>query len=157
LAAIRAATKKYGTLLIADEVQTGLGRTGQLWGVDHWGVEPDILTVAKSLGGGVMPISAVSSTEEIFHNLMYPNPSCKQPPQRRPCCSAAIAINITLATVCGAAARGCYIMEKLDELVAGFRRSSKVTGKGLLIGQHFHTPEIGCSRGLFKRGVLVGT
>jgi len=54
-------------LLIADEVQTGLGRTGKLWGVDHWDVVPDILTVAKSLGGGVMPISAVCTTEEIYH------------------------------------------------------------------------------------------
>jgi putrescine aminotransferase len=48
---IRQATKKYGVLLIADEVQTGLGRTGKLWGVEHWNVTPDILTVAKSLGG----------------------------------------------------------------------------------------------------------
>ena len=56
---IREATKKYDTLLIADEVQTGLGRTGKLWGVDHWDVVPDIIAVAKSLGGGVMPICAV--------------------------------------------------------------------------------------------------
>ena len=66
---IRAATNKYGALLIADEVQTGLGRTGRLWGVDHWDVVPDILTIAKSLGGGVMPISAVCTTEEIFRPL----------------------------------------------------------------------------------------
>src|SRR5574339_448131 len=57
---VRAATKKYGALLIADEVQTGLGRTGQLWGVNHWDVTPDIIATAKSLGGGVMPVSAVT-------------------------------------------------------------------------------------------------
>ena len=71
---LREMTKAYGVLLIADEVQTGLGRTGKLWGVDHWNVVPDILAVAKSLGGGVMPISAFCSTEEIWQVMMYPNP-----------------------------------------------------------------------------------
>jgi putrescine aminotransferase len=71
---LREMTKRYGVLLIADEVQTGLGRTGKLWGVDHWNVAPDILAVAKSLGGGVMPVSAFCSTEEIWQVMMYPNP-----------------------------------------------------------------------------------
>ncbi|GFP19238.1 acetylornithine/N-succinyldiaminopimelate aminotransferase [Candidatus Hakubella thermalkaliphila] len=64
----------YGVLLIADEVQTGMGRTGKLWGVDHWNVAPDILAVGKSLGGGVMPVSAFCSTEEIWQVMMEPNP-----------------------------------------------------------------------------------
>lgn len=67
-------TREHGTLLIADEVQTGLGRTGKMWGVDHWGVTPDIMTLGKSLGGGLMPISAFVSTEEIWQCMMYPNP-----------------------------------------------------------------------------------
>ena len=66
--------KKNNVLFIADEIQTGLGRTGKLWGVDHWDVIPDILTAAKSLGGGVMPISTVCTSEEIFQPMMYPNP-----------------------------------------------------------------------------------
>ncbi len=53
---MRELTRQYGTLLIADEVQTGMGRTGKLWGVDHWNVAPDIMALAKSLGGGVMPV-----------------------------------------------------------------------------------------------------
>ncbi len=71
---VREITRQYGVLLIADEVQTGLGRTGELWGLDHWGVAPDILAVAKSLGGGVMPVSAFCSTEEIWQVMMSPNP-----------------------------------------------------------------------------------
>jgi putrescine aminotransferase len=96
---IREATRKYGTLLIADEVQTGLGRTGKLWGVDHWGVEPDIIAVAKSLGGGVMPVSAFCSTEEIWQCMMYPNPFIHTTTTGGGAlaCSAAIAaINVTL-------------------------------------------------------------
>ncbi len=71
---VRALTKEHGALLIADEVQTGLGRTGKMFAVDHYGVVPDIMTLGKSLGGGVMPISAFVSTEEIWQCMMYPNP-----------------------------------------------------------------------------------
>ena len=160
---IRAATKKHGTLLIADEVQTGLGRTGKLWGVEHWGVEPDIITVAKALGGGVMPISAVCSTEEIFQNLMYPNPFLQTTTTGGGAlaCSAAIAaINITLRDRLWdeAAKKGQYMIARLCELADEFPQVYKgVTGRGLLIGQHFHTPEIGykVAAELFKRGVLV--
>jgi putrescine aminotransferase len=63
---LREITRAYGVLLIADEVQTGLGRAGKLWGVDHWNVAPDIMSIGKSFGGGVMPISAFCSTEEIW-------------------------------------------------------------------------------------------
>ncbi len=62
--------RKYGTLLIADEVQTGLGRTGRWWGFQHWDLEPDIVTVAKSLSGGYVPCAAiVSSTEHLPKGL----------------------------------------------------------------------------------------
>ena len=160
---IREATRKYGTLLIADEVQTGLGRTGKLWGVDHWNVVPDILAVAKSLGGGVMPICAVSTTEEIFKPFMYPNPFLQTTTTGGGAlaCSAAIAaINVTVRDRLWDVARekGDYIMPKLKELAKKYPKIYKdVTGKGLLIGQHFQTPEIGgqVAAELFKRGVLV--
>ena len=160
---IRAATKKYGVLLIADEVQTGLGRTGKLWAVEHWGVVPDILTVAKSLGGGVMPISAVTTTEEIFHPMMYPNPFMHTTTTGGGAlaCSAAIAaIHVTLRERLWekAADKGNYLISKLGELALQYPQIyEKITGKGLLIGMHFNSPEIGykVASGLFKRGVLV--
>ena len=160
---IREATKHYGTLLLADEVQTGLGRTGKLWGVEHWNVVPDILSVAKSLGGGVMPVSAFCSTEEIWQCMMYPNPFIHTTTTGGGAlaCSAAIAaINVTLRDRLWevAAAKGDYLIPKLKALAAKYPQIYKsVTGKGLLVGMHFHNPETGykVAAGLFKRGVLV--
>jgi putrescine aminotransferase len=160
---IREATKHYGTLLLADEVQTGLGRTGKLWGVDHWNVVPDILSVAKSLGGGVMPISAFCSTEEIWQCMMYPNPfihTTTTGGNALACAAAIAAINVTLRDKLWevAAAKGEYLIPKLQALAVKYPQIYKaITGKGLLIGMHFQTPEIGyqVAAGLFKRGVLV--
>ena len=160
---IRAATKKYGVLFIADEVQTGLGRTGKLWGVDHWNVAPDILTVAKSLGGGVMPISAVCTTEEIYHPMMYPNPFMHTTTTGGGAlaCSAAIAaIHVTLRERLWekAAEKGEYLIKNLHKFAMQYPQIyEKITGKGLLIGMHFKTPELGykVAAGLFKRNVVV--
>jgi putrescine aminotransferase len=160
---VRAATAKYGVLLIADEVQTGLGRTGKLWGVDHWEITPDIMATAKSLGGGVMPVSSVTTTEEIFKPMMYPNPFMHTTTTgggALACAAAIAAINVTLRDRLWerAAAKGAYLKEKAEEIAAEFPQLyQKITGKGLLIGQHFHTPEIGykVAAELFKRDVLV--
>jgi putrescine aminotransferase len=160
---LREITRQYGVLLIADEVQTGFGRTGKLWGVEHWSVEPDIIAVAKSLGGGVMPVSAFCSTEEIWQCMMSPNPFIHTTTTGGGAlaCSAAIAaINVTLREKLWeqAAAKGDYLIPKLNELAQQYPNIyNKITGKGLLIGQHFHNPDIGykVAAGLFKRGVLV--
>jgi putrescine aminotransferase len=160
---IRAATQHYGALLIADEVQTGMGRTGKLWGVEHWGVVPDILAAAKSLGGGVMPVSAFCSTEEIWQRMMTPNPFIHTTTTGGGAlaCSAAIAaIHVTLRDRLWevAAQKGDYLMPKLQKLVEQYPQIfARVTGKGLLIGLHFHDSQTGykVAAGLFKRGVLV--
>jgi putrescine aminotransferase len=161
---LREMTKYYGVLLIADEVQTGMGRTGKLWGVEHWGVVPDILAAAKSLGGGVMPISAFSSTEEIWQVMMHPNPFIHTTTTGGGAlaCSAAIAaINVTLRDRLWevAATKGDYLKSRLIDLAAQYPSIfEKITGKGLLIGMHFKDANVGytVAAGLFKRGVLVG-
>jgi acetylornithine/succinyldiaminopimelate/putrescine aminotransferase len=70
LRAARAACDRSGALLIVDEVQTGLGRTGRLWAIEHYGVEPDIMVIGKGLSGGIYPIAATcfrAHVESVFH------------------------------------------------------------------------------------------
>lgn len=58
--------RRHGTLFVADEIQTGLGRTGRMWAVEHWGVEPDMLLTAKALSGGFVPVGAVGLRRSVF-------------------------------------------------------------------------------------------
>ena len=67
---VRALSRQAGALLIADEVATGIGRTGEMWAVQHAGVVPDLLTVGKGLSGGYLPISAVLATDEVYEAFL---------------------------------------------------------------------------------------
>lgn len=66
---VAALCRRHGTLLIADEIQTGLGRTGRFWAVEHWQVAPDLLCMAKSLSGGFVPVGAVAGRKWIFDKV----------------------------------------------------------------------------------------
>ena len=61
--------KKYGTLFVADEIQTGIGRTGKFWAIDHWNVKPDMILMAKALSGGFIPVGAVAMTQKIMDTV----------------------------------------------------------------------------------------
>jgi putrescine aminotransferase len=158
----RAACTRYGALLIADEIQTGMGRTGKLWGVDHWDVVPDIMCLGKSLGGGVMPLSAFIASPTVWE-VMVPNPiihSTTFGGNPLACAAGLAAIEVTLEEDLPgqAAAKGEFLLREL----AGLQRKypqvlADAHGKGLLIGMEFPVQEIGwqVAAGLFKRGVLV--
>src|SRR5207244_12012854 len=62
----QALCRKYGTLLVSDEVQCGLGRTGKMFGFQHWNLEPDIITLAKTLSGGYVPCGAIVSQRDLY-------------------------------------------------------------------------------------------
>jgi len=159
---LRQICDEYDVLLIADEVQTGMGRTGALWGVNHWNVIPDIMCLGKALGGGVMPLSAFVSTPEIWE-VLEKNPflhSSTFGGNGLACAAGIAAINVTLSEDLPgqAAVAGEYFLKGLREIQARFSDVIiDVRGKGLLIGIEFSDTEFGykVASGLFRRGVLV--
>ena len=152
----------YGVLLIADEVQTGFGRTGKIFGVDHWDVAPDIMCLGKALGGGVVPMSAFLSTPKIW-SCLEPNPFMHTTTTggNPLACAAALAqINVLLSDdLAGqAATKGAYILEKLNGLKQQYPGILEdAHGRGLLIGMEFPSDTTGyaVASGLFSRGVLT--
>jgi putrescine aminotransferase len=152
----------YGVLLIADEVQTGFGRTGEIFGVDHWQVTPDIMCLGKALGGGVVPMSGFFSNADVW-KCMEPNPFMHTTTTggNPLACAAALAhIQVMLEEDLPrqSAEKGKYVITKLEELKEKFPHIlSIVRGKGLLIGMEFPTDEIGyqVASGLFTRKVLT--
>jgi putrescine aminotransferase len=159
---LREICTRFGVLLIADEVQTGMGRTGRLFAVDHWNVVPDILCLGKALGGGVMPLSAFISTPEIW-KVLEPNPFIHSSTfgGNPLACAAGIAmVNVTLEEDLPgqAAATGEYMLGELRRMQKRHPdHLLEARGLGLLIGLEFVDDEFGyaVAAGLFRRGVLV--
>jgi len=142
LPALRRLCDTHGTLLIFDEVQTGFGRTGALFGCNHWAVAPDIMTVAKALGGGVMPIGAFIGTPAVWR-VFEPNPllhSSTFGGNELACAAGLATLDVLFAEdiPAHAAAMGTALQHGLREIAARYPGViTEVRGKGLLIGVEF--------------------
>ncbi|HSI72417.1 MAG TPA: aspartate aminotransferase family protein [Fimbriimonas sp.] len=163
LKALRDACDRTGAVLIFDEVQTGLGRTGYMFGCNHEGVSPDLMPLAKSLGGGVMPIGALVGTEAIWEKIYSGNPlSHTSTFGGNPIACAA-----GLAAVKSIQEEGLVDRSRTmgDHMLNGLRQVadkhgdlvSEVRGRGLMIGVEFAMDEVGelVVAQLLKRGVCV--
>ncbi len=143
LSALRQLCDRRGLLLIADEVQTGLGRTGRMFGVDHEGVTPDILCLAKALGGGVMPIGATVSNQRVWDGTFMHNPYIHTSTfggNQLACVAGLAALDVIedegLAEK--AQARGEQLMAGLRQVQAQHPDVIKdVRGRGLMVGVEF--------------------
>lgn len=159
---VRDLTTKKKVLLILDEVQTGMGRTGRMFACDHEGVSPDILCLAKALGGGVMPIGCFMSTPAIW-KVLEPNPSIHNStfggnPLACTAASACIQVLTDEHLPARAAVMGTVFMRRLLELKKSYpRHIACVRGLGLLIGLEFRSIKLRekIQHELFRRGVLV--
>jgi 4-aminobutyrate aminotransferase-like enzyme len=161
---VRDILNRYGILLIADEVQTGFGRTGRMFGLENWGVIPDILTGGKALGGGT-PIGFFSTTDEIASAYTRPGASTfgGNP-------VTAIAGLSFLYILCRdllpqrAARMGEILKQSLCRIQKDSTIIRDVRGKGLMIGAEIQAEDPGRSAGLTDRileamkdrGVLLG-
>jgi putrescine aminotransferase len=159
---VRDLCDQFGALLIFDEVQTGMGRTGKMFAAELYDVVPDILCLAKAFGGGVMPAGAVVAKEEVFKSW-FPNPFMHTTTfgGNPLACAAAIAtIGILIEENLPerAAVVGEYFLNELKEAAKEHEdKVQEIRGKGLMIGIEFHEDELGyeVSKGMFDRGILV--
>ncbi len=162
LAAARAACDRAGALLIFDEIQTGLGRTGRWWACEHEGVQPDIMTTAKSLGGSIVPISATIFTEEL-REFLIPNPFIHLSTFGGSDVACAIALEVIdvieqTGLVEHAARIGARLLEGLLALAQRFPQViGEVRGRGLMLGIQYREDSLGprMSYQLARHGVLA--
>jgi 4-aminobutyrate aminotransferase len=156
---LRRICDQHGILLVADEVQSGMGRTGRMWAIQHWGVEPDVILTAKGLASG-MPIGAMIAREHLMtwtagaHGSTFGgNPVS---------CAAALATIALLedGLIENAAERGEQVQAALRPLLAAFPDHVRdVRGRGLLVGVQFDSGATAAAveHAAFQRGLMVLT
>jgi putrescine aminotransferase len=162
LRAAREACDSHGALLILDEVQTGLGRTGRMFACDWEGVAPDIMALGKALGGGVMPIGAFTARPEVW-SIFEENPllhSSTFGGNPLACAAALAALDVLEeeGLVERAAARGDQLLDGVAALALRFPGLIQdVRGRGLLVGVEFTDADVGglVIAGLSQRDVLA--
>ncbi len=139
--------RKYGTLFVSDEIQTGLGRTGKMFGFQHWNLEPDIITLAKSLSGGYVPCGAIVTRREIYQKTFSRMDRCVvhsttfgRNNLAMACGLAALEIIDDEKLVENSARMGALLAERVDALRAKHSFIKEVRGKGLMIAIEFHEP-----------------
>ena len=164
---------RYGTLLVADEVQTGFGRTGKLFACEHWGVTPDIMTISKSLSGGYCPIGAILYPRKIYDRVFSSLDRCMvhsttfgQNDLAAVCGLATLEVIQDEGLVDNSARMGAYLLDRLRGLSEKYELIHEVRGRGLMIAVEFGQPRSltlrsgwkmihGINQDLFCQSILV--
>ena len=148
LAEAKRLCEAHGTLFIADEIQTGLGRTGAMWAVEHWGVEPDLLVSAKALSGGQIPVGAVLSKKWVFDAVFDSMERAVVHGSTFGKNNAAMAAGLATlrviqeeGLVARARAMGDRLMARMSPFVDRYELVHDVRGKGLMIAIEFGQPK----------------
>jgi len=163
-ARLRALADKYGILLIVDEVQSGMGRTGKMFAIQHWGVEPDIVCMAKGIASG-MPLGAMVARKSVMD---WPTGAHGNTYGGNPLSCAAALETIRLleeGLVDNSADVGQYTLDALEEIAVRHPSIGDVRGKGLMIGVEFvkdkstkaRAPDVreAMIHAAFERGLLL--
>jgi ornithine--oxo-acid transaminase len=140
--------REHGALLVADEIQTGLGRTGRFLAVEHWGVEPDMVLLAKALSGGFVPVGAVATRRSVFEKVFDRMDRAVVHGSTFSKNNLAMAAGLATLDVLEreglvehAAELGEGLLAELAAMVPRFEFLHEVRGKGLMIGLAFGPPK----------------
>jgi ornithine--oxo-acid transaminase len=139
--------RKYGTLFIADEVQTGLGRTGRFLACEHWGIEPDIVLLSKSLSGGHVPVGAVLTRKWIFDKVfdrmdraVVHGSTFSKNDLAMAAGLATLEVIQSEALMQNAERMGARLVATFERMIGRHELVKDVRGKGLMIGIEFGAP-----------------
>ena len=139
--------RAHGTLLVADEIQTGIGRTGCFLASEHWGVEPDLVLLAKALSGGFAPVGAVACRREVFDRVFDRMDRAFVHGSTFSKNDLAMAAGLATLTaledqglIARAADLGTRLMQGLRERLAGCDLVKAVRGKGMMVALEFGPP-----------------
>src|SRR4051812_17430916 len=151
---LRELCDEHGALLVFDEIQTGFGRTGKLWVGEHWGVVPDIITVAKGIASGV-PMGATMVSSRIAETVHLDEHGSTFGGGPLACAAAQATLDVIREDdlVAHAAAMGELIKGKLSDLP----HVREVRGLGLLLGLSLDVPGKGVQAAALSRGIILGT
>jgi ornithine--oxo-acid transaminase len=140
--------RRYGTLFVADEIQTGIGRTGRFLACEHWNIEPDMVLLAKALSGGHVPVGAVLTRKHVFDKVFNQMDRAVVHGSTFGKNDLAMAAGIATLDVIkaerlveNAARRGAELRLALTRMVPGYELMKEVRGKGLMIGVEFGPPK----------------
>lgn len=165
--------KQYGTLFVADEIQTGIGRTGKFWAIEHWGVQPDMILMAKALSGGFIPVGAVAMTtqvmEAVFNRMdraVVHGSTFSKNNMAMAAGLAALNVIDEERLVENAAKIGNEILAGLNAMIPRYDFLKEVRGKGLMIALEFGSPSSllrksawigleGANKGLFSQTITI--
>jgi len=163
LATVRDLCRQHGALYIADEVQAGLGRTGRLWAIDEWGVEPDMMVLGKGLSGAIYPITATCYAPELDRWLAETNPFIHVSTFGGSDIGCVAAL--TMLDIVTDESFLAHVREMGDRLMGGLQQMQQqapmlireVRGRGLMIGVELPDPRLGplLTVLLAERGVLA--
>ena len=158
LPALRQLCSDRDVLLMLDEVQTGMGRTGRLFAYEHWGIEPDVMTLAKALGGG-LPIGAMLAKEEVA-SAFVPGSHASTfggSPFITAAALAALTAIIEERLPQRAAKIGAYFLGRLRELVQRYPYAKEARGKGLILALELAVPAKPIVDRCLQLGLLILT
>ena len=153
--AIKELCEAHDALLILDEVQTGIGRTGKMFSYEHYGIRPDIIAIAKAMGGG-FPIGAMFCKENVAQTIGYGEHGSTYGGNPLACAASLAALNVVQDEnlVDQANEKGAFLREMLDEFARDTSSVREIRGRGLMIGVELSFEGRKVVEEMMKRGIL---
>ena len=155
LASVREATSSYGTLLVMDEIQSGLGRTGKMWAHENWGVAPDIMTLGKGIGGGI-PMGVTVGKKEFVETLEIGEQSSTTGGNPLSCSAGEVVIReLRNGMMRQAGEMGKYVLQRIKEETDSHRLVSQSRGIGMMLAMELRVRFVPVLMDMINRGLIT--